>query len=244
MILRRVIDHVKHQNWTAVALDFVIVVVGVFIGIQVSNWNDAKNQGQRRDYYLERLQSDLNETIRDLSVRKQESAEALSIIDEFVGQLNNAAAKDDELISAANNYFSRGTMLLDFKVTRVTFDDLSATGNLEVLRNPKLITALIELNTSYALQNENVFVNTDWVMPLESQIASEFDWMRFDPKTKHLFPRKSAALVAADILAAEDELRRHAALHYWYLDNLKNDYFEVINQTQSVLDFVEREAGN
>jgi hypothetical protein len=39
MILRRVIEHVETQNWTAVALDFV---VGVFIGIQVSNWNDAR----------------------------------------------------------------------------------------------------------------------------------------------------------------------------------------------------------
>ncbi|MEO1250924.1 MAG: hypothetical protein AAFW81_01100 [Pseudomonadota bacterium] len=46
MLLRRMIEHVKTQNWTAVGLDFVIVVVGVFIGIQVSNWNDARaNRG-------------------------------------------------------------------------------------------------------------------------------------------------------------------------------------------------------
>ena len=42
MILRRITEHVKAQNWTAIALDFLIVVVGVFIGIQVSNWNDAR----------------------------------------------------------------------------------------------------------------------------------------------------------------------------------------------------------
>ena len=41
MILRRVMEHVKSQNWTAVAVDFLIVVVGVFIGIQLGNWNDA-----------------------------------------------------------------------------------------------------------------------------------------------------------------------------------------------------------
>ncbi|HUH00041.1 MAG TPA: hypothetical protein VMQ83_12835 [Gammaproteobacteria bacterium] len=29
MLLRRVIEHVKTQNWTAVALDFFIVVVGI-----------------------------------------------------------------------------------------------------------------------------------------------------------------------------------------------------------------------
>jgi hypothetical protein len=42
MLLRRVIENVKAQTWLAVSLDFVIVVVGVFIGIQVANWNDAR----------------------------------------------------------------------------------------------------------------------------------------------------------------------------------------------------------
>ncbi len=42
MILRRVIEHVRQQQWTAVGIDFCIVVVGVFIGIQVSNWNDER----------------------------------------------------------------------------------------------------------------------------------------------------------------------------------------------------------
>ncbi len=37
MLLRRVIAHVRNQEWTAVAIDFVIVVIGVFVGIQVAN---------------------------------------------------------------------------------------------------------------------------------------------------------------------------------------------------------------
>jgi len=55
MLLRRVIEHVKSQNWTAVVLDFVIVVVGVFIGIQVSNWNAARGERALEHVYLERL---------------------------------------------------------------------------------------------------------------------------------------------------------------------------------------------
>jgi len=47
MLLRRVIEHVKAQNWTAVGLDFVIVVVGVFIGIQVSNWNAQRAEADK-----------------------------------------------------------------------------------------------------------------------------------------------------------------------------------------------------
>lgn len=44
MILRRLTKHIEDQNWFAVGVDFLIVVVGVFIGIQVANWNDAKSE--------------------------------------------------------------------------------------------------------------------------------------------------------------------------------------------------------
>ncbi len=66
MILRRVTEHVKAQNWTAVALDFVIVVVGVFIGIQVSNWNDARLEASLEQDFLANIIVDLKADARDL----------------------------------------------------------------------------------------------------------------------------------------------------------------------------------
>ena len=42
MLLRRITEHVKDQNWFVVGLDFIIVVVGVFFGIQIGNWNDDR----------------------------------------------------------------------------------------------------------------------------------------------------------------------------------------------------------
>jgi hypothetical protein len=58
MILRRVIEHVRAQNWFAVGLDFGIVVIGVFVGIQVSNWNQERVGAEQQQRYLERLESD------------------------------------------------------------------------------------------------------------------------------------------------------------------------------------------
>jgi len=66
MLLRRVTEHVKAQNWTAVALDFVIVVVGVFIGIQVSNWNDARGERNAEAKYLISLAQDMKESITEI----------------------------------------------------------------------------------------------------------------------------------------------------------------------------------
>lgn len=59
MLLRRVIQHVRKQEWTAIAIDFAIVVVGVFIGIQVSNWNQARVDSDKATSYRQRLIKEL-----------------------------------------------------------------------------------------------------------------------------------------------------------------------------------------
>ena len=42
MLLRSLTKHVKDQNWFAVGLDFVIVVLGVLLAFQFTNWNEAR----------------------------------------------------------------------------------------------------------------------------------------------------------------------------------------------------------
>lgn len=60
MILRRITEHVRTQNWFAVGLDFGIVVIGVFVGIQVSNWNQERVGAEQQQRYLERLEADFS----------------------------------------------------------------------------------------------------------------------------------------------------------------------------------------
>lgn len=83
MLLRRVIEHVKTQNWTAVAIDFLIVVVGVFVGLQVTNWNDARRERQLEQVYLQRLHD-----------------EAKSGVDGFFGFVERALAPKFEAYQA------------------------------------------------------------------------------------------------------------------------------------------------
>jgi hypothetical protein len=59
MLLRRVIGHFRQQEWTAIAIDFVIVVLGVVIGIQVSNWNESRVLRERERSLLQQLLIDL-----------------------------------------------------------------------------------------------------------------------------------------------------------------------------------------
>ncbi|TDR22348.1 hypothetical protein [Marinicella litoralis] len=69
MLLRSITKHVTEQNWFAVFIDFLIVVVGVFIGIQVANWNETRQQQSLTAHYLQRITDDLEANILDAEQR-------------------------------------------------------------------------------------------------------------------------------------------------------------------------------
>jgi len=66
MIFRRVKAHIEKENWFAVFVDFCIVVVGVFIGIQVANWNETRAENELIGDYIVQLKSDLETDIADI----------------------------------------------------------------------------------------------------------------------------------------------------------------------------------
>ena len=100
MILRRVIEHVKTQNWTAVALDFVIVVVGVFIGIQVSNWNAARIVEAQADDLLQRMIAEAEDARTDMAEYRTAHDVILDASLKLATRLNDAdfcLRMDDEM---------------------------------------------------------------------------------------------------------------------------------------------------
>src|SRR5215210_4261865 len=68
----------RKQNWLAIALDFVIVILGVFLGIQAANWNGARqDRAQERRYYTQ-IVEDLrrDQQILDRALRKADEFDA------------------------------------------------------------------------------------------------------------------------------------------------------------------------
>ena len=128
MILRRVIKHVRNQEWTAIVIDFFIVVFGVFVGLQVQQWNEARNDDARAKAYLIRTQNDLYADKSDLIFRlyfwKQVSDYGTSGLDYVsTGQLGNLTYW--ELLLA----FFQASQVAEFTSTRTTYDELTNAGD-------------------------------------------------------------------------------------------------------------------
>ncbi|HSD68564.1 MAG TPA: hypothetical protein VLB07_03375 [Woeseiaceae bacterium] len=64
MLLRRVIEHVKEQNWTAIALDFVIVVAGVYTAVWIEGLQQQAESAKRTTQIIETLREDLRDSAR------------------------------------------------------------------------------------------------------------------------------------------------------------------------------------
>lgn len=59
MFLRRIVEALRVQNWTAIAIEFAIVVFGVFLGTQVANWNQDRAERRETERMLLQLVPEL-----------------------------------------------------------------------------------------------------------------------------------------------------------------------------------------
>jgi len=70
MVIRRIHHHVASHNWFAVFVDLLIVVVGVFLGAQANNWNQARIERSDAAEYRREIIEDLRSDEVDLASRK------------------------------------------------------------------------------------------------------------------------------------------------------------------------------
>ena len=58
MLLRRIPENLKSQSWTAVCLDLLIVILGIFLGLQVSQWYEGRQEIALEESILDRLRAE------------------------------------------------------------------------------------------------------------------------------------------------------------------------------------------
>lgn len=150
MILRRLARNLKEQNWTAIAIEFVLLVLGVFLGIQVSNWNAARVDRQRGAEFTERLRADLREErwVYDFMLAYygdvRDAAERAVLALEGTAPLSN----HDLLVAAY-----RATQYREGNRRRATYDELVSTGSLGLITDERLLRGAAEVFRLRTIEN-------------------------------------------------------------------------------------------
>ena len=129
MILRRLSQSVKEQNWTAILIEFVLLVLGVFLGIQVSNWNQSLADERLGRAFAARLVADLE---HDLASRRQLVAYygvVLDSVERTDTLLADPKSDPRELVSAAY----RASEINYNPSARTTWDEIVSSGDAGLL---------------------------------------------------------------------------------------------------------------
>ncbi len=152
MILRRVIHHFKNQEWTAIGIDFVIVVIGVFVGIQVANWNAERETNKKSVLFTERLKADLRAEAWGYDYLIEYNKDVLANIERVLDVLDGEAVMSDEqfVISAY-----RATQYKYNDRQRATFDEMVSTGSIGLIKDQTLRNTAIVMFTTPLLEDIN-----------------------------------------------------------------------------------------
>lgn len=165
MILRRVIEHFRKQEWTAIAIDFVIVVVGVFVGIQVSNWNAKRIAASDAEAYLARIADDISGNRDDLEglaryyrQTREHGENALAALDKPAEALGGPFLID----------LYQTTQIAPRSTRRDAYDEMLAAG----LVNENLSLDLRRRLANYYVNEESFAVVVRNVPPLRERVRT------------------------------------------------------------------------
>lgn len=138
MLLRRVTEHVKSQNWIAVALDFIIVVVGVFIGIQVANWNEARVDRETGEAYLLLVADEIERQSESYS-GSVEGAEYILARLATVMAVTKAPEKAAEIHEEVFEAIYRSRFRSYFEPPASVYNGLETSGNIALIQEAELL---------------------------------------------------------------------------------------------------------
>jgi hypothetical protein len=224
MILSRIVHHLKTQNWTAIAIEFMIVIAGVVIGFQVTAWNETRVEGARGRGYLERIHADLNDDIANYEDRiafwGQVSDYGLSAIAEADHALTGDSSRDDWAIILD---FFQASQVAEFEPTETTYTEITSAGELGLIHNPDIrarISAYYAMGSNAALSERPDYrVTVRGIIPISLQL---YIWENcYDSEadgTQSLLactppPGASEMASISDTLLADTVLQ--AQLSYW-----------------------------
>lgn len=143
MLLRRITVHVSDQNWFAVFIDFLIVVIGVFIGIQVANLNESMSNKQKAKTYVENLKHEVEDaligsykTYEYATVKVQSISEVSNYF--FEGAAIEALTEQNcDDLAHIQNIFRQNYQL-------TTVEELVSSGTLNLIQDKEIRNAIVK----------------------------------------------------------------------------------------------------
>ena len=165
-ILGRLSQALREQNWFAVTLEVVIVVLGVVIGFQITSWGQARDLRDRATIQQNALREDFLSNRKQLTSVLKDQELAVTRQREMLRVIHGASARPSG-DSLAGLVFSTITFAR-FEPVLGAYDAMLSAGDLRLVRDPELRSNLAQ----FAEMAETGFEDEEQITELRVQLFS------------------------------------------------------------------------
>lgn len=192
MILRRIASAFKRQDWSSIAVEFVLVVIGVFVALQVNTW--AQRQADKRDYYdaIDRLRGEIAANLETIETAEGEVSIELPKVRTALDALDTCS-DDAETRQKVNDGLAFLEATSGFTQRASALRELTSSGRLLAVQSASIrrrlsdllfILEIVDREVRYAelrpldtrLENIGVLSLSPWRVRREARYLGEIDF--------------------------------------------------------------------
>ena len=163
MLLRSITKHVKDQNWFAVALDFLIVVTGILIAFQITNWSEARADRAQEQQIVERLHADFEALGREVDEKITFMEPLIKSINEIEQLIIKGASNAD--FERLQTFYETAFVLPGITGQSDTYEQLVSSGDMALVTSDQLRSELLShatITRSFLVSGQ---ARREWMRP-------------------------------------------------------------------------------
>ena len=176
MSIRIFSKHLKSQNWFGVSLDFFVVVLGIFVGLQVSDWNQARIDRQDAAYHLNFLHDELSVSMKGATAEiEQHEATMMNSIGAAM-----LLSKDDWDPVEEQRFREQIFSTFEFwgpKHRPVSLRRMIDDGKLDLIESKDLQNAILNFESAYLEAIEQTKTSFSYSLEFTPKITSSMKFM-------------------------------------------------------------------
>jgi hypothetical protein len=170
MIIRRISDTLRRQDWTMVFVELIMVVIGIFLGIEAANWNEDRRDSLEEKAYLMRLHEDVQDSIAAL---RSGRSDVVRWNDRGREALKALQENDRSLAGEERGFAFAASTRIGLPSTQLaTITELISSGRLNEISDPEIRAQLAEIDGRIKSLDDHIRILVDYVVPVSAAVQT------------------------------------------------------------------------
>ena len=174
MLLRSITKHVKDQNWFAVVLDFLIVVVGILIAFQITNWNDERADAAKYAQLVQRLTEEFKVLETEWADDAVQYTSTLNASGALIKLLRAGNPPTDDALLRESLYYANH--FYETPSLSAAYQELIASGGLALISNQALREALFKYGDLHERLDRRISISLNSILDPYSNYLEAVEW--------------------------------------------------------------------